>query len=68
LKYLKIGKYELYAAALIVLAAGLRVVLAALNWPSTNSDEGTMGIMALHIAYRGETPHFFYGQEYMGSL
>ena len=68
MKYLKIGKYELYAAALIVFAAGLRVVLAALNWPPTNSDEGTMGIMALHIAYRGETPQFFYGQEYMGAL
>jgi hypothetical protein len=68
LKYLKIGKYELCAAALIVFAASLRVVLAALNWPPTNSDEGTMGIMALHIAYRGETPQFFYGQEYMGAL
>jgi len=68
LKYLKIGKYELYAVALIVFAAGLRIVLAALNWPPTNSDEGTMGIMALHIAYHGETPQFFYGQEYMGAL
>ncbi|HEV2653967.1 MAG TPA: hypothetical protein VGT82_03380, partial [Ktedonobacteraceae bacterium] len=68
MKYLKIGKYELCAAALIVFAAGLRIVLAALNWPPTNSDEGTMGIMALHIAYRGETPQFFYGQDYMGSL
>ncbi len=68
LKYLKIGKYELCAAAIIVFAIGLRMLLAALGFPSTNSDEGTMGIMALHIAYHGEHPQFFYGQEYMGSL
>jgi hypothetical protein len=39
-----------------------------LKWPLLNSDEGTMGIMALHIAYRGEHPIFYYGQQYMGSL
>src|SRR5258708_19539578 len=33
-----------------------------------DSDEGTMGLMALHIAYRGEYPIFFYGQPFMGSL
>jgi hypothetical protein len=27
-----------------------------------------MGIMALHIAYHGATPVFFYGQNYMGAL
>lgn len=27
-----------------------------------------MGVMALHIAYRGEHPTFFYGQNYMGTL
>ncbi|MBV9708855.1 MAG: hypothetical protein JO125_15775 [Chloroflexi bacterium] len=68
LKYLKISIYELYAAALIAFASGLRVLLAALGWPPTNADEGTMGIMALHVAYRGEHPLLFYGQNYMGSL
>jgi hypothetical protein len=68
LKYLKIGKNEFYAAALIVFATGLRMLLVALGWPATNSDEGTMGIMALHIAYHGEHPLFFYGQDYMGAL
>src|SRR3989440_547681 len=67
-KYLKIGIYELYAAAILLFASGLRITLAALNWPPTNADEGTMGIMALHIAYRGEHPFLFYGQNYMGSL
>ena len=67
-KYLKISIYELYALAILMLASGLRITLAALNWPPTNADEGTMGIMALHIAYRGEQPFLFYGQNYMGSL
>jgi hypothetical protein len=56
--------------ALAVLAIGLvlRLALAALGWPATDSDEGTMGLMARHIAYRGEHPIFFYGQAYMGAL
>lgn len=67
-KYLKFGKYEVYAGAIILFASGLRILLAALGWPPTNSDEGTMGIMARHIAYKGEHPLLFYGQNYMGSL
>ena len=66
IKYLKIGKYELAATAIIACAAALRLLLIALNWPPTNSDEGVMGIIALHIAYHGETPLMFYGQDYMG--
>jgi 4-amino-4-deoxy-L-arabinose transferase-like glycosyltransferase len=67
-KYLKIGKYELFATAIIAFAAGLRILLIALNWPPTNSDEGVMGIIALHIAYHGERPLMFYGQNYMGTI
>jgi hypothetical protein len=68
LKYLKFGIYELSAFAIIIFATLLRVLLTALNWPQTNSDEGTFGIMAMHIAYRGDHPIFFYGQNYLGSL
>lgn len=68
LKYLKIGKYELFAAAIIAFATGLRIVLIAFNWPPTNSDEGVMGIIAMHIAYHGERPLMFYGQDYMGTI
>ncbi len=68
MKYLKIGKYELYAAAIIVFATGLRILLIAMNWPPTNSDEGVMGIIALHIAYHGEHTLMFYGQNYMGTI
>jgi hypothetical protein len=38
------------------------------TWPVLNSDEGTMGLMALHIVTQGKIPVFFYGQGYMGSL
>ncbi len=68
MKYLKIGIYELYALAIIAFAIGLRLVLVAMGWPPTDSDEGTMGIMARHIAYRGEHPYVFYGQNYMGTI
>ncbi len=68
MKYLKIGIYELYAFAIIAFAIGLRLFLLAMGWPPTDSDEGTMGIMARHIAYRGEHPYVFYGQNYMGTI
>ena len=68
MKYLKFGPYEIGASAIILVSALLRILLAALGWPLTNSDEGTMGLMAMHIAYRGEHPLVFYGQTYMGSL
>lgn len=68
MKYLKIGAYEIWAFVIIAFAAALRIVLDSLNWPITNSDEGTMGIIALHIAYHGEHPYIFYGQFYMGTL
>ena len=67
-KYFKIGPYGLLALALILLAATLRILVLAQGWPWMNSDEGTMGLMARHIAYQGELPIFFYGQGYMGAL
>ena len=67
-KYFKIGPYGLIALALILLASTLRIIVIAQGWPWMNSDEGTMGLMARHIAYQGELPIFFYGQTYMGAL
>ncbi len=67
-KYVKLGVYELAAMAIIVFGTLLRVVLVGLQWPLFNSDEGTMGIMALHIASRGDHPVFYYGQHFMGTL
>ncbi len=61
-------RFPLLAAAIILVAAGLRVALIAAGWPGTDSDEATMGIMAKHILSHGEHPIFFYGQPYMGSI
>jgi hypothetical protein len=67
-KKLHLSSHELTMLALVISATLLRFILIRLNWPFTNSDEGTMDLMALHIAYRGEHPIFYYGQEYMGPL
>ncbi len=67
-KYLKIGPYGVAAGCAIGFALCVRVVLLSMGWPATNSDEATMGLMARHIAYKGEHPVFIYGQNYMGSL
>ncbi len=53
---------------IIAVAMGLRLALIAQGWPITNSDEGTWGLEAMHIAFRGEWPIFMYGQSYMGAI
>src|SRR5256714_9084014 len=67
-KPLKIGKCGLFALLIFVLAFFRRLLLAALDWPTTNSDEGTIGIIARHIAYNGEHPVVFYSRNYLGAL
>jgi hypothetical protein len=62
-----ISSHAVWAGAIILLAIVLRLLLIAHGWPLLDSDEGTMGLMAMHIAYRGEHPFFFYGQAYMGA-
>ena len=66
LKQLKKMTQHMYAVVIISAAVLLRCFLAWNNWPLLNSDEGTMGIMAIHILH-GERPIFFYGQNYMGT-
>ncbi|TME67352.1 MAG: hypothetical protein E6I59_00820 [Chloroflexi bacterium] len=68
LKRFRIGPYELCMFAVVVVATVARLVLISYNWPVTNSDEGNMGLLAMHVAYRGELPIFFYGLPYMGPL
>jgi len=67
-KYLGLSPEVLGVLLIIALATAIRVALIILGWQTTNSDEDTMGLMALHIAYHGEFPVFFYGQNYMGAL
>ncbi len=68
IKKLHISPYELSLLAFVAGAVFLRFLLICANWPVTNSDEATMGLMARHIAYNGELPTFFYGQYYMGPM
>ncbi|MGH2503360.1 MAG: hypothetical protein ACRDID_12710, partial [Ktedonobacterales bacterium] len=59
-------RFALAAGALIVCGVALRLALVLIGWPHGNSEEGTMGIEALHILLRGEHPIYLYGQNYMG--
>ena len=67
-KRLKLNRYTLVALLLIAFAFVVRLILIANGWPATSSEEGTFGLEAMHIAYRGEHPIFMYGQNYMGTL
>jgi len=68
LKRLRIQLYEIAAIALIACTVISRLVLAVNNWPASDSDEGTFGIEAMHIAFRGAHPIFMYGQNYLGVI
>ena len=67
-KRLRLSRYTLVALLLIAFAFAVRLILIANGWPATTSEEGTFGLEAMHIAYRGEFPIFMYGQNYMGTL
>src|SRR5258708_3819736 len=66
LKRLRINIPMLCLFALVVAAAVIRFILIYNNWPTTNSDEGNMGLLAMHVAFNGEHPIFFYGLPYLG--
>lgn len=64
----RLDRYDLCAIAILTFGTLLRLVLIVLSWPGSYNDEGTMGLMAFDIAYRGAHPLLYYGQDYMGSL
>ncbi|MBF6591064.1 MAG: hypothetical protein IVW57_11140 [Ktedonobacterales bacterium] len=66
-RWLAAHAYPIAAAAIIAAAVAIRVTLVGAGWPGTDSDDSTMGLMALHILTRGEHPLFFWGQAYMGT-
>ncbi|GCE16064.1 ArnT family glycosyltransferase [Tengunoibacter tsumagoiensis] len=68
LRKMRFGRAEIGLVGIVTIAVIIRILLIAQGWPGTNSDEATMGLMALHIANNGELPIFFYGQNYMGAL
>ncbi len=59
LRFPRFSAYWIGASIIIALAIAIRVWLIQMGWPFLDSDEGTMGLMALHIAFRGETAHIF---------
>ena len=63
-----ISKYILHPFTIIALCLFVRLLLLFLGWPHSNVDESTVGEMAINIAYHGDHPVFFYGQDYMGAL
>lgn len=65
---LSVAWETLLAALLIALASAVRLGLARAGWPGTDSDDSTMGLMAIHILRDGAHPIFFWGQAYMGSI
>lgn len=65
-EFIERRRFALAAGALIVCGAALRLALILIGWPHGNSEEGTMGVEALHILLRGEHPIYLYGQNYMG--
>ncbi|HEX9133739.1 MAG TPA: hypothetical protein VF844_15720, partial [Ktedonobacteraceae bacterium] len=68
LKQVNISPYGACAMVIIALAMLLRIVLTALGWPTTNSDESTFGLMALHIASLKDFPIFLWGSFYLGTF
>ncbi len=62
------GRYDVCAGAIITFGTLLRLIFILLGWPASYNDEGTLGLMALHIAYKGAHPLLYYGQDYLGSL
>lgn len=65
---IRIGTFGLCAAGIVAMGVFMRVLLVAQGWPHTTIDEGTIGQVAMNIAFHGDHPLFFYGQSYMGSL
>jgi hypothetical protein len=62
------GAAVLTAFALGLAGLGYRIAVLLAGAPPTNSDEGTMGLAALHIGQGNGLPVYFYGQNYMGTL
>ena len=68
LKRLRVESYDVAAFIIIACSVIFRLILTASIWPLTDSDEGTMGLEAMRIAFHGQHPIFFYGQDYMGVI
>src|SRR5258708_5974038 len=61
------SRWQVALALILAGGAALRLWLLARGLPTLDSDEATIGLMALHLRH-GEWSVFFWGQSYMGSL
>jgi hypothetical protein len=52
----------------LLVAAAVRLLLAAHGWPYVNSDEATLGLMADDILRHGAHPLFAYGDHHIGAI
>ncbi|MFF5177967.1 ArnT family glycosyltransferase [Micromonospora sp. NPDC000316] len=64
----RLDRPALVALLFGLIGVGYRLVLTLYTVPSSNSDEATFGLAALHIGQGRERPVFLYGQHYMGML
>ena len=60
--------FWLLLVALLVFGLAYRLGVIASPLGELDGDEAVVGLMARHIAYLGERPIFFWGQQYLGSL
>jgi hypothetical protein len=60
--------FALGVSAALVVGLALRLAIIASPLGEIDGDEAVVGLMARHIAFRGETPVFYWGQPYLGSL
>ena len=63
-----VSRIDWLAALLLSAGLGIRLWFIFRGWPTLDSDEAIVNLMARHILYNGEHPIFYYGQHYMGSL
>jgi hypothetical protein len=54
--------------AVLLVAAAIRLLLAAHGWPYVNSDEATLGLMVDDILWHGAHPLFAYGDHHIGAI
>jgi hypothetical protein len=67
LQRLQRRQYALALGGILALGTALRLWLLGRGIPMPDSDEGMVGLMALHMLH-GEWSIFLWGQAYMGSL
>lgn len=64
----RLAAYHWVLGGLLVVALAVRLAVLASPLGELDGDEAVVGLMARHIAFLGDRPVFYYGQQYLGSL